>query len=183
MAAYFGRPAEIAAGDAAAEAVEDARDDPQPVSASFAPPALTASWSLGDDDDDGDAMPSFTLPLRKTVAPTIAFDHHDTPENDDDIAGDESDDSYSSLLAIRNPFAPKDSGFVRIDEPEEETDVVQPAVVFPGNGQADSSAARAFDPPTDRSRAPAALPNPPATETDAALRTALATLQRMSGTA
>jgi hypothetical protein len=171
MAAYFGKPAGEVAGE------------PQP--AAFAPaglaprPTLLGAWPADDDEDEADAMPSFTLPLRKAVAPTIAFDEPEAPENDDD-------ESYSSLLAMRNPFAaPKEHGFVRIDEPEEDDDdAVQPAVVFPGRDEpAATTAARAFDPPGGFGEAQAA-PSPAApADTDAALRSALATLQRMSGTA
>jgi hypothetical protein len=182
MAAYFGKPAD----DAPAET--DAVDEtPQP--APFAPvdlaprPTLHGSWPVADDEDDGDALPSFTLPLHKAVAPTIAFDDPE-PENDDE------DDSYSSLLAMRNPFAaPKEHGFVRIDEPEDGDETLQSTVVFPGQGEAASAApgagfaaSRAFDPPADEDALPARSHAAPA-DADAALRSALATLQRMSGTA
>jgi hypothetical protein len=138
-------------------------------------------------------MPSFTLPLRKAVAPTIAFDEPEEPETGDELesaTADEDDDGYTSLLAMRNPFTVKDNGFVRIDEPEAEDDEVQPTVVFPGYGESASATpdtaplgARAFDPPSGFGEAPAARSQAASAGTDAALRSALATLQRMSGTA
>lgn len=188
MAAYFGKPAD--AVPASTGDLEEAADDPedalqiaalvQPVAAPR--PNLLGAWPVADDEDDIDAVPSFTLPLRKAVAPTIAFDEPEAPGNDDDAGADEEDDSYSSLLAMRNPFAaPKEHGFVRIDEPEADDDAVEPTVVFPGHGEATLAAPRAFDPPSGAgpaTRSPAAPAG-----TDAALRAALATLQRMSGTA
>ena len=188
MAAYFGKPA----GDAPASTDDVAQALAEPPFAPVASrPTLHGSWPLVDDEDEADAMPSFTLPLRKAVAPTIAFDDP-APENDDDIgdaAADEAGDSYSSLLAMRNPFAPKDSGYIRIDEPED-GDAVQPTVVFPGQGDdasampgAGSSAGRAFDPPAGLDTAQAARSPAAPADTEAALRSALATLQRMSGTA
>jgi hypothetical protein len=197
MAAYFGKPAGDADGSAADDP-EDPVDEPRP--ASFAPaglgprPNLLGSWPTADDEDDADALPSFTLPLRKTVAPTIAYDMPEVPENDDDIdsgAIEEPDDSYSSLLAMRNPFAPKDNGFVRIEEPEADDDgAVEPTVVFPGHGESASAdpfagqnEARTFDPPAGSGHGPASRSHAAPAEADAALRAALATLQRMSGTA
>lgn len=168
MAAYFGAPTPLDS--------EDRSEDLQPAALEIAPRAsLPGGWPAADDDDDddADAMPSFSLPLRQQVAPTIAFDERDAPEDTD-----EGDDSYSSLLAMRNPFAAKDTGFVRIDEPAD-GDEIQPTVVFPGHDET-ASAGRAFDPPAGT--AAARLHTAPA-GTDAALRSALATLQRMSGTA
>ena len=189
MAAFFGKPSDDAEGDdelgihAEPAAMASASPRPNPL----------GSWPTGDDDEDFDVMPSFTLPLRKSVAPTIAFDEPE-PENDDDIEGAgvaTPDDSFSSLLTMRNPFAARDDGFVRIDLSDAEEDTVEPAVVFPGHhrdsafvpaaaGQAET---RAFDPPAGlgAGSTPRATATPP--DADAALRAALATLQRMSGTA
>lgn len=189
MAAYFGKPA----GDA--QSREDAGDGPQPAALAAASPRPNplGSWPIADDEDDFDAMPSFTLPLRKAVAPTIAFDEPEAPENDDDVDGAavaESDQSYSSLLAMRNPFAAKDSGFVRVEEPEADDGAVAPAVVFPGHGHSGFASAaavhaesRAFDPPVGDGDGSTVRPSAAPTDADAALRAALTTLQRMSGTA
>jgi hypothetical protein len=54
--------------------------------------------------------------------------------------------------------------------------------VFPGHDD-EASASRAFDPPAAFGAAPAPRAPTAPLDTDAALRTALATLQRMSGTA
>ena len=183
MAAFFGTPA----GGDEPEADDDLRAAPCPPADFGAPRNPLGSWAAADDDDDVDALPSFTLPLRKAVSPTIAFDVHETPENDDDVDGD-GDETFSSLLAMRNPFALKESGFVRIEEPEADTDAVEPAVVFPGHAApavsiAGSSPPRAFDPPAGVATGPSArAPTVPA-DADAALRAALSTLQRMSGSA
>ncbi len=173
MAAYFGKPAGDPPAPAEAPLVADI---PAP------PASLPNAWPVTEDEDEADVMASFTLPLRKAVAPTIAFDE---PADLDEPAADETDDSYSSLLAMRNPFAPKTNGFVRIDEPEDD-DAVEPAVVFPGHGESTFTAPaaglaepRPFDPPGGSATAPH---RPPA-DADAALRAALATLQRMSSTA
>ncbi|MCK9541342.1 MAG: hypothetical protein M0R03_04845 [Novosphingobium sp.] len=123
--------------------------------------------------------------------------------------GDEShvlEEGYSSLLDLslrphqRQPF-------VRIEEPENETDAIEPVVVFPGQGArpvatpaapdapetaprdmtAEAAAApqtsgRKFDNPAHTAAAPAAEAVDKE-EADRALRAALATLQRMSGAA
>jgi hypothetical protein len=194
MAAYFGKPS---CDQAPTPDAEDAPEEPHsaaPTPAAFgAHPNLLGSWpAAAEDDDDADAVPSFTLPLRKPAAQTVAFDEPEEGDNDDDM-GDAgtaaSDDTYSSLLAMRNPFAPKDHGFVRIDEPEAEADDVEPAVVFPGRGEVAAAAPatsvaapRAFDPPGSLGDAEMRSRATPS-DADAALRSALATLQRMSGTA
>jgi hypothetical protein len=191
MAAYFNK----STGDAPAIADGRHSEGGQPVAIAPADPAplpnFLGSWPTAD-DDDFDAMPSFTLPLRKAVAPTIAFDEPEQPENDEDIEdahGGEPDDSYSSLLTMHNPFAPKDNGFVRVEEPAVDDDVVEPAVVFPGHREAalapaitGHAGARVFDPPAGAGTNSTRIGAAPA-DADAALRAALATLQRMSGTA
>jgi hypothetical protein len=91
-----------------------------------------------------------------------------------------------SLLGMKNPCAPK-SEFVRVEEPDDEAELAEPAVVFPGQ-QEPATSRRLFDPPGVLGKAsgtPAAAmaaPRAPA-DADAALRAALATLQRMSGAA
>jgi hypothetical protein len=123
-------------------------------------------------------------------------------------------DGYSSLLDLSRP-APLRTGFVRIEEPEEEVAAPEPVVVFPGQAQrfaasqpaaetlattpsapvaamaapAEGAAAlRRFDAPASAvpgaaqpiSAAPATMQD--REEAERALRTALATLQRMSAT-
>ena len=75
-----------------------------------------------------------------------------------------------------NPFTAPKEEFVRIEEPEPVADPPEPAVVFPGQ---EEPAARLFDPPGKAARPVAPAP----ADADAALRAALATLQRMSGAA
>ena len=90
---------------------------------------------------------------------------------------------------MRNPFdAPAEAEFVRIEEPEPDADGPEPAVVFPALAAPDAPVdleeappARRFDPPGKA--APSFGASPAADNTDAALRAALATLQRMGGAA
>ena len=92
-----------------------------------------------------------------------------------------------SLLGMKNPFAAPKSELVRAEEPNDGAERAEPAVVFPGQ-QRPASSGRLFDPPgvlDKASGAPAvamAGARTPA-DADAALRAALATLQRMSGAA
>jgi hypothetical protein len=164
-----------------------------------------------DDDDDDDTLDagSFTLPLANLVprpfdAPKVVASMDIAPiqteasaesEEDEDDALAESDESYSSLLEMNNPFRAREE-FVRVDEPEAEDEDVEPAVVFPGQeapvgeAAAPANAGRPFDAPTQSGNQPAPSTAParpravadPA-ETDRALRSALANLQRMSGAA
>ncbi len=122
------------------------------------------------------------------------------------------EDAYSSLLDLARPVASRQQ-FVRIDEAEDDSAEIEPVVIFPGQAGptggrfsapepkpvADEAAAevaapdivpavRRFDVP---GYAPAAGPAQPAAgapgldaaETEQALRSALASLQRMSGAA
>jgi hypothetical protein len=189
MAAFFGK----ASGDAEEE--DEVRG--QAESASFASasprPNPLGSWPTVDEEEDFDVMPSFTLPLRKAVAPTIDFDEPEGPENDDEIedAGRaEPDESYSSLLTMRNPFATREADFVRIEVPDTDGEAVEPTVVFPGHREtafapvaAEQAGPRAFDPPAGSSANSTVRASAPPPDADTALRAALATLQRMSGTA
>jgi len=194
MAAYFGQPACDAPAAADADDANDTVSEPQP--ASLAPkelgsrPNFLGAWPMAadEDEDESDAIPSFTLPLHRAVAPTIAFDDEPGAAGNDDDLGDAGTDgpdhSYSSLLTMRNPFNPKANGFVRIEEPEADH-AVEPVVVFPGHDQAAPTTLaepRAFDPPAGSEATATGAPQP-APDADAALRAALATLQRMSGTA
>lgn len=191
MAAYFNRPT----GDAPAATAVDGPPETsgEPEAAPFATPDLGArpslrgAWPAADDDDDSDdAVPSFTLPLRKSVSQTLAFDDHEAPENDDDIEDADDNETYSSLLAMHNPFTARDHGFVRVEAPDTADDSIEPAVVFPGHREsaiAGSPVPRAFDPPVSFDTPPAGRVPASRPDTDAALRAALGTLQRMSGSA
>jgi hypothetical protein len=163
-----------------------------------------ATFDADEDDDDEAHDPGpFTLPLaamsqRLFDAPAVSAEDEaeDEDGDEDEEAGDES---YSSLLTMTNPFRPAEE-FVRVEEPEEEDDEIEPAVVFPGQepavmGEAVSeepeaapatNVARPFDAP--HQPAPSTAPfrarmTPDPVETERALRSALANLQRMSGTA
>ncbi|WP_309750824.1 hypothetical protein [Novosphingobium sp.] len=111
----------------------------------------------------------------------------------------EAEENYASLLGIAQPRA----GFVRIDQPEADGAAPEPVVIFPGQmplGQppagiapaeqplADGSAFRRFDSPAAAGHGQpvemvSAAPAVAAIEADQALRTALASLQRISGAA
>jgi hypothetical protein len=134
---------------------------------------------------------------------TVAADDDD--EDEDDALAD-VDENYSSLLAMTNPFRQREE-FVRIDEPEADADEIEPAVVFPGHEELAAQAAeegseepsedvaapppaRPFDAPHQSLNQPAPSTAPvrtrpvaDAAETERALRSALANLQRMSGAA
>lgn len=176
MAAFFGKPAAI--------------PEPRKVDGAAFPPGLFAEPApddtpllqvktrglidlLPDEDMDGEDdeyLPSsFSLPLRRDVP-----------------AADQGDDDspFGSLLDLGDPFALKDPGFVRIDEPEDAADghFAGPAtgVVFPGSEPQPPLSdmdGRMFDGPAGP------VSRPPAPEMEDALRSALSKLQRMSGAA
>jgi len=180
MAAYFGSaPAtealeEQTAGEPseAAARISDLADA-QPSPMAF-PTFLQPLSAEEDDDEDVDAIPDFSLPLRRRRA--------DTPPVAaavDEGTADDSDPGYSSLLGLNNPFGPSKHEFVRIEEPDPAAGPAEQAVVFPGQ---EEPAGRLFDPPGQGPAAGAPRAQAPA-DADAALRAALATLQRMSGAA
>jgi hypothetical protein len=153
--------------------------------------------------------PAFAQP----VAAAPADESEGEEQDEDPAEREEEADStaYSSLLTMKNPFrAPAE--FVRVDMPEPEAGEFEPAVVFPGqippapdhgaraptNLAASfgakpavsppvaprATAARPFDaPPTAGERVAHSKARPDPAETERALRSALATLQRMSGAA
>ena len=171
-------------------------------------PAALQSFAFGafDDDEDDEDEPldpgPFTLPLA--AMPPRPFDGPAIPVEDDteDDAEDDgaiADESYSSLLSMKHPFRPAEE-FVRIDEPEEEDgeDAIEPAVVFPSQeptagesapaeeSETAANVARPFDAPHQPAPSTAPLRSqtaPDPVETERALRSALANLQRMSGAA
>jgi hypothetical protein len=186
MAAFFGSAAvaqpEPKSGDGARENREPAPH-----------PEFLHPLSLADEEDPDGMVPDFSLPLRRPVvaAPACAPADNDADvdadtdadTDEDEVSAADTEEGYSSLLSMSNPFAAPKSEFVRIEEPEEEAELTEPAVVFPGqDASAPASGARPFDPPGKT-----AAPDTPGTQVpadaDAALRSALATLQRMSGAA
>lgn len=141
------------------------------------------------------------------VQPSDNWDDAVQSPPEDNVPEDEAEDSgnnYSSLLALNNPPLPR-QGYIRIDEAEAETAAIEPVVVFPGQAArafAAPSRATAIDVPADlKALASRRFDAPPVAmapgvsfaaqgqsiddreETTRALRTALATLQRMSGAA
>jgi len=177
MAAFFGKPAAI--------------PEPRNVDGGAFPAGLFAEPSpdaspllqvkkrglvdlLPDEDldsEDDEYLPSsFTLPLRR-----------ETPAAEPD---DEEESPFGSLLELGNPFAVKEPGFVRIDEPEHaddgDFDGQATGVVFPGSEPQPPVSdldGRMFDGPAST------VSRPPAPEMEDALRSALSKLQRMSGAA
>lgn len=151
-------------------------------------------------EPEGD-IPDFAFPRQVAVPSAIVPDERveaEEPEQDEAL-----EEGYSSLLDLNRPTELRQQ-FIRIEEPEPLEDTVEPVVVFPGQaarsgarfgapdfgaGQADQGAApflRRFDQPGEAANqptpfAPAPVRDPE--ETQRALRSALATLQRMSGAA
>jgi len=168
--------------------------DPAPVTLSQAamPAPLRGLRLDHDEEDDEDALAaSLSLPL--TGLGTDACGSTEEAEEFDEAEPD--DGEYSSLLAMKNPFA-RQQEFVRVEEPEGESGSIEPAVTFPAPSAAAlnpsgregfASASRPFDPPQKpveselRPTSAAALRDPG--EAERSLRDALATLQRMSGAA
>lgn len=197
--------------DASARAAE------MPPPAPFAPPAIPpvpvvpmALRPLGFDDfgdGDDDDTPALGLPLaaaRPFAAQATAAPSEPAPEPDEEPG--ESEESYSSLLAMKSPFGlPREA--VRIDdESGPGGEPIEPVVVFPGQSARRASPAsdgpardavafsstplRPFDAPATRTEAagrPASFAPPAkpadAGETERALREALEKLQKMSGVA
>jgi len=194
MAQYFGR-SETPPASPVAPAEPPASEHAE--RASPGPPLLRPLAVVEDDDDHDDSLADFSLPLRRPVAlaPVAAEPQADAADAEPEDEASHGDAGYSSLLAMGNPFAAARTEFVRIDEPEAEADAVEPTVVFPGSDAAapafvapvsartmpaPAAGYRLFDPPGNSPTLAAARPT---ADTDAALRAALATLQRMSGAA
>jgi hypothetical protein len=166
----------------------------EPEAAQIAIPAPLRAWSLDSDDDaDDDGMvASFSLPLTKASVAPAMVDEDDPTELEEPA----EDGDYSSLLAMKNPFA-RQQEFVRVEEPEDRDDTVEPTVTFPsltpapplpaGSEQRAAATSRPFDPPKNPAKtvvpAPAPLPSRDPGDAERNLRAALATLQRMSGAA
>lgn len=148
-------------------------------------------------------------PISQAVAPAtipvaaarIPAAYEPAPISTDDVPEDAvaAEENYASLLKIAQPRA----GFVRIEEPEADGAAPEPVVIFPGQmplGQplsgnaatqqpvADGNSFRRFDSPASAGHGQpvemvGAAPALAAVEADQALRTALASLQRISGAA
>lgn len=162
MAEFFGAAAEL---EPAPEPDPEAAVEPAPARR----PEFLRPLPIVDEDDSEDAIPDFSLPLRRSA------DAADNEATDID-----NEDGFTSLLAMKNPFAAPRSEFVRVEEPEEDAALAEPTVAFPGQGE--THVGRLFDPPGKTGSPAATAPQVPA-DADAALRAALATLQRMSGAA
>ncbi len=151
-------------------------------------------------EPEGD-IPDFAFPRQVAAPSAIGPDERvEAGEPEQDEAPEEG---YSSLLDLNRPTELRQQ-FIRIEEPEPHENTVEPVVVFPGQaarsgarigvqeigaGQADQGAAsvlRRFDQPGESQSQPTPFTPAPARdpeETQRALRSALATLQRMSGAA
>ena len=170
-------------------------------------PAMLEPVVLDDPDDhaeEGEEPDSFGLPVMDSApapfAAPFAAPAPEAPAAEAEADADETnhEDSYSSLLALRNSVA-SDSESVRIDDtpPAEKADIApEPVVVFPGQAANRAQAPAPFAaPPAPREPAsigdvrpfdaPAGIQPRRAQpgNTDAQLREALEKLRRMSGTA
>jgi hypothetical protein len=185
MAAFFAPNSEPEADEPEPVEVEAQQAEEEGEPAAMPPPFLSSFNTVVADDEDEDQVPDFSLPLRRpaAAAPVAAAADNDAAEAEDEAEASQAE--YSSLLGMKNPFAAPKTEFVRIEEPEEEAELAEPTVVFPGQEEpapATADSARLFDPPGNGAAPAAAAPQAPA-DADAALRAALATLQRMSGAA
>ena len=172
MAAFFGSAPTVKTKPAAVERPAQALR-----------PDFLRSLSLPGEVNGEDAISDLSLPRqRPAVSPSPAG--NDTTEDEPD---DGSNAGFSSLLGMNNPsVTPKGESVL---EPGREAELPGPAVAHPRLEARAPAASRRFDPPENRplggdegAAAPAAPPPPVPADTDAALRAALATLQRMSGT-
>ncbi|MDN3646729.1 hypothetical protein QWY75_11005 [Pontixanthobacter aestiaquae] len=209
---FASAPANLNEDDTAEQSVPTEASTPAPPPApAVAPsqPAIPAAMRpVGEDDADDDTgdMPALSLSIR-SVKPSFTPTPSETVENDSDAGAEEAEEegaAYSSLLAMKSPFA-SGQEFVRVEDEDNFDGPPEPAVVFPGaernaapaaDGptrdpvleavpEAPAEAARPFDAP---GQAPAGGPGKQAEpanpgETERALRDALEKLQRMSGAA
>lgn len=169
-----------------------AASEPDP--AGLAPVAMPAAFrplvcDATADDDDADILSH--VPPRTIAMPSVLT----RPEDEDE------DDGYASLVDMTVAQTPPRQPLIRIDEPEVPTDAIEPVVIFPGQGArtppfgpsvtapsplGEAPVLRQFDPPgaaglPQRPAAPGPVNDPG--EAERALRSALATLQRMNGAA
>jgi hypothetical protein len=152
-----------------------------------------------DEDEDGDLLPAYVPPrhfgqaqnvhvsmpaaiAEQTVPAAEAQVHATNAEPAALGEAAELEQGYSSLLSLSRP-ASGQQRFVRIEEPANPSGEIEPVVVFPGKEPV-SGGEGPFARPSSVSSGQAgerALQDPE--ETDRALRTALANIQRMSGAA
>jgi hypothetical protein len=193
LAAFFGSAATVPDMAGGAEEEADARfaqAEPIAEEAPAARPAFLRGVADDDDDaDDDDELPDFSLPLGRAASAQLAEDEPTDEGGEDETDEPAENDGFTSLLDMRNPFEAAAPEFVRIEEPEPDADDAEPAVVFPSAAAAQPVAefgsappSRRFDPPGKAAPSFGASQSAPA-DADAALRAALATLQRMSGAA
>ena len=199
--------AQLPTAAAPAPAPEAVRPEPAVIAqAPFAvlPPALRPLSFEADGDDDDDTVLASLLPPRSlgaavpVAAPQAQAAAPEVGGNDEsDEEGEASDEGYGSLLSL-SPAAPVPTSFVRIEDPQDSGDAIEPVVIFPGqaphlapgatSAAADEAGFRRFDAPAAAGQgqpiaASAAAPSMGSDEADQALRAALANLQRMSGAA
>jgi len=167
-----------------AEIVDDV---PPPAFAPPVPHIPDALRPIGlDDEDDGDLLPAF-VPPRHFVQATGDDAPAPAPRTEETVApeltgvpepasAENIDEGYSSLLSLSRPGAGVQR-FVLIEEPVSPSAEIEPVVIFPGK-----EPGAAMAPPAASVQAVASNQRDP-DETDRALRTALANLQRMSGAA
>ena len=142
----------------------DRREVVEPVD-NPAPPGLRPeflrSLDLGEAEDDEDVVLGLDLPLAAPTVPGFAAAYDAEGEDEEADEAEDTGAGYSSLLGISHPFARLDDDVAAREEFETEDDE-------------EFAEERPFDPPAAESTSQNA---------DAALRSALATLQKMSGTA
>lgn len=196
---------------------------PLPAPASPPPPAeLPAALrplsldAFADDDEDDDALASLLPPrhiamppaFAPVAAPAFAAPAADSEPEDD--SADEPEGDYASLLKVAPPVAGRPT-FVRIEEPRDDAEAIEPVVIFPGQGprvplgtvpagaaldvapvvspeQDEPASFRRFDAPASAGQGQPIAANPVAPvidpeEAERSLRSALANLQRISGAA
>ncbi len=138
---YFGPVTSAVPADSAATS-----DECAPLSLASTIPAALRPIDFGEFDEDEDvaglsSLRLHTRPKQGNAGP-LTQDYFLPDAADDEAFGDDGyeaiDDeedrdsaSYSSLLTMKNPFAPK-AEYIRIDEPQPEYGEIEPAVVFPG---------------------------------------------------
>lgn len=162
-------------------------------------PAFIPPRHFGQSGQDKGATLSATPEAGEHPAPDAPAN---SAEDQEPAVGDELEQGYSSLLSLSRPGTGQQR-FVRIEEPELHSADIEPVVIFPGKEPVSGDGP--FSRPGSKVDGPIAQPQAdpapaneetvqrlpsasPATrldpdETDRALRTALANLQRMSGAA
>jgi hypothetical protein len=124
MADFF---APGAAVEAPAQSSEPEWHDEEALDEPVVPAPLRCLDLDSEDEADDEALAaSFSLPLG---APFAATGEPDEPV-DETAEGDDEDGSYSSLLAMKNPFA-RQQEFVRVEEPVADEVAFEPTVTFP----------------------------------------------------